>query len=93
MLNAVSTQDNEQLCWVTAVTADEKVFADFDCPPVGKTCWPMKLDFIRQAQQEDSVISRIIAFKLSGKPLPKTLQTESDSMMKEFTTKIAQDEI
>ena len=77
MLNAVSAQNDEQLCWVTAVTADQKVFANFDCPPVGKTCWPMKLDFIRQAQQEDPVISRILAFKLSGKPSAKTLQAES----------------
>ena len=77
VLTTGSEKDDGELCWVTAVTADEKVFEDFDNPPVGKTCWPMKLDFIRQAQKDDLVIGCLIAFKLFGKPSTKTLQTES----------------
>ena len=55
MLNAISAQGKEQSCWVKAITVNEKAFSGFVDPSIGKTCWPMKLNFIRQAQHEDPV--------------------------------------
>ena len=62
---------------VDAITVDEKALSDFVDPPFGKTCWPMKLHFIHQAQHDDPVIGRLIAFKLSGKPSLEKLKSES----------------
>ena len=77
VLNAISAQENEQSCWVKTIAIDEKAFSDFVDPPIGETCWPIKLDFIRQAQHEDPVIGSLIIFKLSGRPSTEKLKSES----------------
>eukprot|EP00795_Rhopilema_esculentum_P010282 gene10282-18979_t len=76
-LNAIYVQENKQPCRVKGITVDEKAISDFYGSSYRKTSWPMKLHSIRQAQHNDPVIGRLIAFKLSGSPSIEKLKSKS----------------
>ena len=74
---AVSTPKASNSAWITSLTADTEVIDTFFRPPKTIKHWPMNLDFLRKAQNEDSVTSRLIHFKENGRPSQEELRSEN----------------
>ena len=77
---AASAQNSSHSAWITSLTVDEKVIDTLFRPPIKRKHWPMNLEFLRKAQNEDSVTNRLIHFKENGRPSQEELQSESPSV-------------
>ena len=64
-ISAVCAQQQGQVNWLMSVSADPKLPNSF-CPPDINCYTPIDLDLIREAQNHDPTISRIIGYKRLG---------------------------
>ena len=79
-INATYSPNSSNSAWITSLTVDEKVVDAFFKPPTTRKYWPMNLEFLRKAQNEDAVTSRLIHFKEHGKPSQEQLRLENSSV-------------
>ena len=77
IFSAVSAPKSSNSVWITSLTVDEEVVDTLFRPPITREYWPMDLEFLRKAQSEDAVISRLIHFKENGRPPQDEICLES----------------
>jgi len=65
---ATSAAKSSNSAWITSLTVDDEMCDTLFRPPIARKYWPMDLQFLNKAQDEDAVISRLIHFKENGRP-------------------------